>query len=274
MAMKLAFSTLGCPDWSLRDIVGKGAQYGFDAIDFRGVQRTVELTRVPAFAPKAISETADFISSHGLHVCGISTSARLYVPGDDSPWWQRLGEAAENVELARSLGASYVRVFVGQLQEQGDRGSARQEIIRNYRELCRHVEGSDVLVLIETHDDWCNSSELAEIIDAVDHRLAGVVWDILHPLSVEGESFHHTVTALGGRIKLVHVKDFKRAGETCSYATIGTGELDPAELVGELRNAGYEGYLVLELPKLHRSDLPEPEETFPRYVEMMKPHIG
>ena len=34
--MKLAFTTLGCPDWDLDTIISKAAEFGFDGVDFRG----------------------------------------------------------------------------------------------------------------------------------------------------------------------------------------------------------------------------------------------
>jgi len=34
--VKLAFTTLGCPDWDLDTIISKAAEFGFDGVDFRG----------------------------------------------------------------------------------------------------------------------------------------------------------------------------------------------------------------------------------------------
>ncbi len=33
--MKLSFSTLGCPDWTVKQIVGKAVQYGFNGVELR-----------------------------------------------------------------------------------------------------------------------------------------------------------------------------------------------------------------------------------------------
>lgn len=270
--MKLAFSTLGCPDWSVAEMAEKGRQYGFDAIDFRGVQRTMDLWQVPEFGPGQIGTTLKLITSRGLHVCGISTSARLYAPENAEAWRGSFDEARRSIDLARALDASYVRIFVGQLLDESERGCAKPKIIEHYKRLCEYAETRSILCLIETHDDWCKSEEVREIIDSVNHPLAGVVWDILHPLRLAGESFAHTVDVLADRIKLVHIKDFHK-DQGYSYASIGTGDFSPAELLSQLKDMGYRGYLVLELPKLHRPELPEPEETFPRFVEMIKPYI-
>ena len=36
--MKLAFSTLGCPDWSLRYAVEQAKALGFQAVEIRGIR--------------------------------------------------------------------------------------------------------------------------------------------------------------------------------------------------------------------------------------------
>ena len=42
--MKLSFTTLGCPDWTLQQIVENAAQMGYDGIDFRGLQQEIDIT--------------------------------------------------------------------------------------------------------------------------------------------------------------------------------------------------------------------------------------
>jgi hypothetical protein len=35
--MKLSFTTLGCPGWTLQEIVENAAEMGYDGVDFRGL---------------------------------------------------------------------------------------------------------------------------------------------------------------------------------------------------------------------------------------------
>ena len=44
--MKLSFSTLGCPAWTLDQIVKRAAQYRFDGIAFRGLGGELEQWRL------------------------------------------------------------------------------------------------------------------------------------------------------------------------------------------------------------------------------------
>ena len=36
--MKISFTTLGCPDWDLDTICRRGREYGYEGVDFRGLQ--------------------------------------------------------------------------------------------------------------------------------------------------------------------------------------------------------------------------------------------
>ena len=47
--MKISFTTLGCPDWDLDTICRRGSEYGYDGVDFRGLQETMDITQLPAF---------------------------------------------------------------------------------------------------------------------------------------------------------------------------------------------------------------------------------
>ena len=39
----LSFSTLGCPDWTLQQIVDFAVQHGYKGIEVRGLQRQMDL---------------------------------------------------------------------------------------------------------------------------------------------------------------------------------------------------------------------------------------
>ena len=51
--MKIAFMTLGCPNWDLDTICQKGREYGFDGVDFRGYLDEIDITKLPLFTTQA-----------------------------------------------------------------------------------------------------------------------------------------------------------------------------------------------------------------------------
>ena len=77
--MKISFSTLGCPEWDLDTICRRGREYGYEGVDFRGLQETMDVTLLPAFT-SGVAQTRRQLADAGMEVSGISSSARFRWP--------------------------------------------------------------------------------------------------------------------------------------------------------------------------------------------------
>src|SRR5882757_6391286 len=71
----LAFSTLGCPGWEWPKILDFAQQYGFAAIELRGVGGKLDLPALPLFAADQIKQAKREISNHKLKIACVSSSA-------------------------------------------------------------------------------------------------------------------------------------------------------------------------------------------------------
>ena len=77
--MKIAFTTLGCPMWDLDTICRKARAYGFDGVDFRGLQGQIDVTVSPEFT-RDLAATKKKLAEAGIVVSGISSSIKLCEP--------------------------------------------------------------------------------------------------------------------------------------------------------------------------------------------------
>ena len=75
--MKLSVTTLGCPEWTLAQIIDRVHGYGYHGIDLRGLGDTLDVTLRPEFSTQ-IDRTRALLESHGLVVSGFSSSALCY----------------------------------------------------------------------------------------------------------------------------------------------------------------------------------------------------
>lgn len=268
--MKLSFTTLGCPKWDLQTICANAKAYGFDGIDFRGVQDDLDVTTLPQFR-SGISATRKMIADAGLEVSGLSTSISICNPEKRR---DNLEEAKRTIASALDLSCANVRVFGG-----GDlTTTSREDAARIGRESLREilkVDGAQFLNwLVETHDNWSSSNDMLLLLDGMDHPSVGVLWDIGHPPRSHGEQPADTYAALGRRVKYTHVKDALKdpthphaASDGWRYVLPGEGEIPLTEAVAALRKGGYDGYLTFEHEKRWHQDLPEPEIAFPEFVK-------
>src|SRR5213083_3200607 len=66
--LPLGFSTLGCPAWTWTEILNFAAAHDFAAIELRGLQANMDLTKAPELAPQRLPSVAGQLAARGLRV--------------------------------------------------------------------------------------------------------------------------------------------------------------------------------------------------------------
>ncbi|MDQ8186751.1 sugar phosphate isomerase/epimerase [Pelagicoccus sp. SDUM812002] len=270
--MKLSFTTLACPDWDLETIIRKGAEFGFDGVDFRGTSEGVDITTQPAFT-SAMASTQALVAESGLLVSGVSSSIRIC---ETEMFLANLEEAKRTIPVALALGAKQVRVF-----GYGDEGATRREWLEQGAHCVRAIlklEGADQIDwLLEMHDNWVDSADCRLLIDTVAHPCFRILWDIGHTTRIGTESPDETFKALGSMTPCVHLKDavFEESHEFAMkdgwrYVLPGRGQLPLEDAVSILKCSGFGGWYVFEHEKRWHPDLEEAEEALPAYVKWMR----
>ena len=68
--MKLSFSTLGCPDWTMAQVIARGVEYGFDGVEVRGFNGETDLRKLTSTAfdgsEESLAGVDEVIASGGL----------------------------------------------------------------------------------------------------------------------------------------------------------------------------------------------------------------
>jgi sugar phosphate isomerase/epimerase len=265
--MKLAFTTLGCPEWDLSTIAARAMEYGYDGVDFRGYRGRIPLPELPEFTTRA-AESAALLHGAGLAIPALSSSA--CVAGDRQA---ALGEIAAYARICRSFGAPLLRVFAGGDFVEADRSHAAVNAILTLREAADIVAPYDVTIVLETHDKWVAGASLRPIMEAVDSPRVGVLWDVHHPYRLAGESPAATWEAIGPWVKYTHVKDSRldpAHPDGYQLCLTGAGDLPLPEIIRVLQAGGYDGWLTLEWEKKWHPELEAPEVAFPGYVKYMR----
>ena len=145
--MKISFTTLGCPEWSLDDICAKGGDY--DGVDFRGLQDTMDITQLPAFTT-GVAATRRKLQDAGLEVSGVSSSIRVCVP---EKLEDNIEEARRSIPVANDLGCGAIRVF-GNGDSNAHSKEQLADIGRETMEQILALDGAGALKwLFETHDE-------------------------------------------------------------------------------------------------------------------------
>src|SRR4051812_29364672 len=111
--MKLSVSTLGCPSWTLDEVLTRVSGYGYDAVELRGLGPDLDLAQSPAFGDAEARENSlRLIRRAGLRVSAIDSSVQLSEPEREKRS-AVLAHGRSAIDIAAALGAPYVRVFGG-----------------------------------------------------------------------------------------------------------------------------------------------------------------
>jgi sugar phosphate isomerase/epimerase len=269
--MKIAFTTLACPNWPWERIIEQTARLGYDGIEIRGIEGEMFLPNCRPFLPENRTNTLKDLKSRGLEICCLDTSCVFH---DTSKLDASLEEGMATIDLAAALGVPYIRIFGDAIPDQSRRDETIAQVIRGAAELCRYAEVKDVMVLMETHGDFAGSDVMLAVIQGVNSGAFGVLWDINNPYKYEpGESMKDTYEKLGNYIRHTHIKDTKGTGGEQKITLAGDGDVPIGECVSILRNNGYEGWLSFEWEKRWHPDIEEPEIALPQFIRYIKSSI-
>jgi sugar phosphate isomerase/epimerase len=269
--MKMSFSTLGCPDWTLDQIVGRACEYGFDGIAFRGLNGELDLTRVDEFSPSRRKTTLSLIKRAGL-VCNMLLTSTRVMLTDPVELAASLQNAKDHIDLAADMESPAVRIFGGAILSGLSHATAVARAGECLRELGRHAEGKGVKVLFETHDDWVRPDLVRRVIEHANHPDVRVLWDVHHPYRIAEIPIAEVWNALGPWIEAVDIKDSRvdrSARLGYRFVKLGEGDIPIFEALTLLARAGYQGWLNFEWEKRWHPDIEEPEVSFPHFRNTM-----
>lgn len=268
--MKLAFTTLGCPDWDMDRIIEVAVESGYRGVDFRGYLREMDIYKLPEFSTE-IEATKKKFNDASLEIPCFSSSVKLFTESD-----AQLADGLEELEaygsLCEQFNTPYIRVFGGKIGET-PRNEALDKVDRNIAEMVKVAEKYQVTLLLETHDDWTNCDYVDAVLERIDSPRLKVLWDVHHPYRTAGENPEQTWETLGDEIEYTHWKDsFLKADTERGYqlCLLGEGDIPLERMCRLLLENGYNGYFTLEWEKFWCPEIEEPETAFAQYAKFMK----
>lgn len=238
--MKLAFSTLGVPGLPLNDVLALATAHGYHGVELRAHP---EEPVHPGLTPAQRSDVVAAFKASGVELLGLAGYARVAAPGEDEP---ALTEIRALLDLARDLGAPFVRVFPGGGTEQSPE-EADATAARRLGTAAEYAADLDVRILLETHDSHRTGADAMRILGLVGHRQVGALWDVMHTW-VGGEQPVESYAALAPHLGYVQVKDIASADETAPLP-LGDGVLPLSDVVEVLSRHGWDGWLCWEYEK-------------------------
>ncbi len=263
--MRIAFSTLGCPDLNWEDIYSMAKDLGFDGIELRGIGSEISSHKAKPFSDSEVDRTAARLAELGLEISCVSSSCCIREQGLLD---RECDEGIAEIDLAAKLKARYVRILID--REPHFTGMPDESAVAGgLRRLADHARDKGVTILAETNGYYASSANMARIMEKVDRDNVGVLWDIHHPFRFMHENPEDTYAALRRWIRYVHIKDSVLEGGKVRYRMLGDGDIPVAAALDCLAREGYDGYISLEWVKRWSSDIEDAYVVFPHFANYM-----
>jgi sugar phosphate isomerase/epimerase len=254
--MKRCFSTLGCADFGLDDVIALAQRHKVDVIELRALGGTIEL---PGYFTEKFgtpTKLADHLLAAGVPVVALDTSLKLN-GSTDQEW-------LENVEAflpwAEAMGGVNLRVFDGGKTSDEASITIMADRVDWWQQL-RARRGWKSDIMIETHDSLFTAAANQALIAKA--PAARILWDSHHTWKRGGEDPVTTWRAIATHVVHIHVKDsisVLSARHPFTYVLPGDGEFPVAPLMEQLRK-DYADVVSLEWEKFWHPYLPSLEDA-------------
>lgn len=265
---QLSFSTLGCPDYSVDEIISLALSSRFDGVELRVVSGQMDLLSLPDFTTDVAATRRKFEDA-GLDISCLDTSV-LVASGGDAAFETQRELAKRMAGLAADLGAPVIRIFGGPEPEERDVAAVLPSIADGLSTVADDSHAVGVVAAIETHGTLSASSSLTRLLElGVSDHLA-ILWDVLHTYR-HGEPLAESFAAVRSRLRHVHLKDAAGMEPTAKdFVLTGDGVVPVVAAIDLLDEAGYSDYVSFEWEKYWAPDIEDPEVAIPQFADHLR----
>ncbi len=259
--MKLAFTTLGNPDWSFDKTLAEAQRLGFQAIEVRGVEGKMPANEIPQFFPENQNETKKKLAEYNLVICGFGTSVSFH---DSNRFDSMIAEGKTAIDVCAGMDIPFIRVFGDKITAPYVRDETIKRVIDGIKELCEYASDKSIKVLLEVHGDFNTIENVMDVVNEVKSCPEfGILWDVAHSDRSYGDDFIDFYNVIKPFISHVHIKDHLRENGNFKLCLVGEGDIPLRKIVKTLLADGYTGHFTLEWEKKWHPQLPEPEVAYP-----------
>lgn len=253
--------SFSAPGLTLSELCEVAHRYGYAGIEPRMDAGHAHGVEVALSLADRISHR-ERAERHGVALACLATSLK-FADATQNP--QQIEDAHLRIDLAGDLGIPALRVFGGGIPTGVSRAQAVEDAAEALTVVADHAAEREVTLCVETHDDWCDPSDVAAVLRQVDHPAIAVNWDIMHPVRMGFATMAEAFHILKPWIRHVHIHDGDMVDGHLLLMPIGTGAIDHRTAITLLRDIGYQGFISGEWINW------EPWEThLPRELQTIK----
>ena len=226
---------------------GEWSREGAERVISGAASAGLDFVEIPLLDPKTmdVENTQALLESHEVGCsCSLGLPKEVHLPFDPGAAECFLAEA---VELSAALGSSVLTgclyTHLGTLTGRPPEPEELESVARVLKSTARRAAGYGVELGIEAVNRYETylinlASQTSEVLDAIDEPNVFAHLDTYH-MNIEEKGFYEPILSLGPRLRYLHLSESDRG-------TPGTGNVHWDEVFRGLKDASYDGALVME----------------------------
>jgi sugar phosphate isomerase/epimerase len=231
--MKLGSVTYNiAKDWDVPTLIKNFEATGFEGVELRTTHaHGVEVTLNKGQRAEVKKRFAD----SNVELMGLGSAFDYHTP-DQAKLRKDIEATREYIVLAQDVGARGVKVRPNALPKEVAVDKTIEQIGRSLRELAEFGAEHGQQIRLEVHGTGTSLlPNIKRIMDAADHKNAGVCWNS-NQTDLDGAGFEHNFDLVKDKIFSVHMRD------------LYLDEYPFRRLLKRLNEIGFSGYCLAEIP--------------------------
>lgn len=272
--MKIGMFTSGYMRNPLEDAFKDAKRFGYDGIELWG-------GRPHAYAPDLrsgdIKQLKSLVEYYGVPIIGYTTEMNAYpynmMIGDEKMRRDSIDYVKLSMDMAKEMGADFTLISAAHAGYYATTEEIWERLMLNMRELTEYADQLDHKLILEALTPYetnvvKSANDLVEVFNQIPSKNLVGMCDIVPPY-VQHESIMAYFDKLGEKMYHMHIIDSD--GNSDTHVMPGEGNLPLKELMAELKEINYQGYLTIELVTAY---INEPRLYARRAIENLKAIIG
>lgn len=263
--MRLALSSVSCPQRTLQGIAEDARNYGFDGVELRTAADNRHLS---IHTPQNFAATiARLFRRDSRPIFSLKCSTRLSAKNCQA---EGRIHVERLIELAAQMQASFVRVTLDERAMLD--GRVDSALMDAFNHLATAAAARNVRLAVETEGPWTSGRLLKSFLDGIEARQAvGVVYNLFNCFTARNDAWEESYELLKRHICYCRVVDgFTGQDGQAEHCLLGAGELPIRRIVERLLTDGYDGFYTFDWQLMHNPRLDPPEHALPHFVRTMR----
>ncbi len=239
------YDALSAGEWTLSDWFAFAHELGLDGAD-------VSVAHLASRQPQDLHAIRADAQAAGIQIVMLVAYCDFTHP-DPAERDRQRAQLRADIDAAAELGASFLRVTAGQTYPGLDRETAMGWAVEGLTAQLDYARAAGVALVYENHSigygwRYYDFSQPAAIFLEIATRTAAAGLSILFDTAnayAAGDDGVQVMQAVMDHIAVVHLADIRRTG-AYEPVVLGTGVVPIQPMLGELRAAGFDGWVSVE----------------------------